>query len=182
MARKHSSRHHLQPRDLITHQANQTSKPKSFCSFFFRKLLEKRFLGRGGGGANQTSQPKIICFFSWKTFGKMFLEILGIAGPEHGMVWPWQTSALPCNPLACLGISLPWYCLGMAVAAHATSFDVFSLEALGMAIATHAIALAAHGMPWHCLGSPLHGLARQPVACHGSPWLALPRQPVPCLG
>ena len=181
MARKHSSRHHLQPRDLITHQANQTSKPKSFCSFFFRKLLEKCFLGRGGG-ANQTSQPKIICFFSWKTFGKMFLEILGIAGPEHGMVWPWQTSALPCNPLACLGISLPWYCLGMAVAAHATSFDVFSLEALGMAIATHAIALAAHGMPWHCLGSPLHGLARQPVACHGSPWLALPRQPVPCLG
>uniref|UniRef100_A0A2N9IGU5 Uncharacterized protein n=1 Tax=Fagus sylvatica TaxID=28930 RepID=A0A2N9IGU5_FAGSY len=115
----------------------------------------------------------------------MFLEILGIAGPEHGMVWPWQTSALPCNPLACLRISLALHCLGivlagMAVAANATPFAVFSMEALGMAIATYAIALAAHGMPW--LGSPWHAMALpwQPAArgmpwhCHGSPWLALP--------
>uniref|UniRef100_A0A2N9I9W5 Senescence-associated protein n=1 Tax=Fagus sylvatica TaxID=28930 RepID=A0A2N9I9W5_FAGSY len=137
----------------------------------------------------------------------MFLEILGIAGPEHGMVWPWQTSALPCNPLACLpSWHLPWHCLGMAVvAANATPFAVFSMEALGMAIATYAIALAAHGMPgsppwlalpWHGLGSPWHAMAlpwqpvaclalalpRQPVACLGSPWHALARQPVACHG
>jgi hypothetical protein len=40
-----------EPRDLITHQANQTSKPKIICFlFFFGKLLEKTFLGKGVGG------------------------------------------------------------------------------------------------------------------------------------
>ena len=40
-----------EPRDLITHQANQTSKPKIICFlFFFGKLLEKMFLGKGVGG------------------------------------------------------------------------------------------------------------------------------------
>uniref|UniRef100_A0A2N9HH28 Reverse transcriptase n=1 Tax=Fagus sylvatica TaxID=28930 RepID=A0A2N9HH28_FAGSY len=86
-----------------------------------------------------------------------------------------------------LGIALPWHCLGMAVAANATPFAVFSMEALGMAIATYAIALAAHGMPW--LGSPWHAMALpwQPAA-RGMPWLgspwhamALPWQPVACL-
>jgi hypothetical protein len=173
MARKHSSRHHLRPRDLITHQANQTSKPKIILFFFLSKTFGKTFFGKGGGGANQTSQPKIICFFSWKTFGKRFLEILGIAGPEHGMVWPWQTSALPCNPLACLRISL-------ALSWH------------GCCSQRHSLRCLFHGSPWHghcnlchCLGCPWHALARQPVACHGSlgsPWLALPRQPVACLG
>jgi hypothetical protein len=64
-----------------------------------------------------------------------------------------------------LGIALPWHCLGMAVVANATPFAVFSMEALGMAIATYAIALAARGMPW--LGSPWHAMALpwQPVAC-----------------
>uniref|UniRef100_A0A2N9I9H7 Senescence-associated protein n=3 Tax=Fagus sylvatica TaxID=28930 RepID=A0A2N9I9H7_FAGSY len=108
--------------------------------------------------------------------------------PSHTTLTPLtchHTSALPCNPLACLRISLALHCLGivlagMAVAANATPFAVFSMEALGMAIATYAIALAAHGMPW--LGSPWHAMALpwQPAArgmpwhCHGSPWLALP--------
>jgi hypothetical protein len=153
MARKHSSRHHLRPRDLITHQANQTSKPKIilFC-FSFENFWKNVFWEGGGGGANQTSQPKIICFFSWKTFGKMFLEILGIAGPEHGMVWPWQTSALPCNPLACLRISLALRCLGIVLAWLLQPTPLPSLS-----------------FPWKPLAWPL-----QPMPL---PWL-----PMACLG
>jgi hypothetical protein len=153
MARKHSSRHHFQPRDLITTKPTKHQNQKSFFFFFLSKTFGKTFFGKGGGGgANQASQPKIICFFSWKTFGKMFLEILGIAGPEHGMVWPWQTSALPCNPLACLRISLALRCLGIVLAWLLQPTPLPSLS-----------------FPWKPLAWPL-----QPMPL---PWL-----PMACLG
>jgi hypothetical protein len=113
MARKHSSRHHLQPRDLITHQANQTSKPKSFCSFFFRKLLEKRFLGRGGGGQTKHHNQKSFVFFLGKLLEKCFWKFLALPGqnmawyghgrPRHCRVTHWHALAFRC-----LGIVLAW--------------------------------------------------------------------------
>jgi hypothetical protein len=49
-----------EPRDLITHQANQTSKPKIICFlFFFGKLLEKRFWGRGWGGGGRGCSTRL---------------------------------------------------------------------------------------------------------------------------
>jgi hypothetical protein len=163
MARKHSSRHHLRPRDLITHQANQTSKPKIILFFFLSKTFGKTFFGKGGGGQTKHHNPKSFVFFLGKLLEKGFWKFLAL--PGQNMAWYGHGRPRHCRVTHWHAFAFPWHCLGMAVVANATPFAVFSMEALGMAIATYAIALAAHGMPWL-----------------GSPWLALPRQPVACLG
>uniref|UniRef100_A0A2N9ISU2 Retrotransposon Copia-like N-terminal domain-containing protein n=1 Tax=Fagus sylvatica TaxID=28930 RepID=A0A2N9ISU2_FAGSY len=106
-----------------------------------------------------------------------------LALPGQNMAWYGHGRPRHCRVTHWHAFAFPWHCLGMAVVANATPFAVFSMEALGMAIATYAIALAAHGMPW--LGSPW--LALRPSA-RGMPWLgspwhamALPWQPVACL-
>jgi hypothetical protein len=52
------------------------------------------------------------------------------------------------------------------------------MACLGMAIAAHAIALAAHAIPWRCMAVAAHVIA---LAAHGMPWkpFAWPLQPMP---
>jgi hypothetical protein len=173
MARKHSLRHYLRPRDLITHQANQTSKPKIILFFFFRKLLEKRFLGRGGGGKPNITTKNHL-FFCWKTFGKMFLEILAL--PSQNMAWYGHVRPRHCRVTDWHAFAFPWHCVALVLSWH------------GCCSPRHFLHCLFHGSPWHghcnlchCLGCPWLAL---PWHCLGSPWhaLAWPRQPVACLG
>jgi hypothetical protein len=188
MARKHSSRHHLRPRDLITHQANQTSKPKIILFFFLSKTFGKTFFGKGGGGGQtKHHNQKSFVFFLGKLLEKCFWKLLAL--PGQNMAWYGHGRPRHCRVTHWHSFAFPWYCIALALSWH------------GCCSQRHSLRCLFHGSPWHghcnlchCLGCPWHALARQPVACHGiamaarglpclgSPWHALARQPVACHG
>jgi hypothetical protein len=191
MARKHSSRHHLRPRDLITHQANQTSKPKIILFCFSFENFWKNVFWEGGGGGGQTKHhnQKSFVFFLGKLLEKCFWKFLAL--PGQNMAWYGHGRPRHCRVTHWHAFAFPWHYIALALSWH------------GCCSQRHSLRCLFHGSPWHghcnlchCLGCPWHALARQPVACHGiamaarglpclgSPWhaLAWPRQPVACHG